>query len=153
MSYIEAHAIRGSQVVLLQTDLTQAIVPLRKPGGYYAVGDYIRPRTPTGSLYVAVSAGFVGHREPRFGSDELRDGSVIWVPRGIGSAELPTIDLVAWSSSGAAGLTVAPEPTAGYRVGALVSGGVAGAEYRIVVDATLSTGEVIQRAWPVVVLA
>ncbi len=151
MTYFEGYLLRSGEVIRLEADLLEALIPLRKPAGYYAAGDYVRPRSANGYLYVATTPGFARHREPRWpSSDELVDGSVVWAPRLIGGTGLPTISSVAWSSTGLTGLTIGNESLEGYRIRATATGGVVGAEYRVDAEATISTGQIVTTSFEVV---
>jgi hypothetical protein len=151
MTFFEGYLLRTGGVVRLEEDLLEALIPLRRPAGYYAVGDYIRPQRSSGYLYVATSAGFAGHREPRWlTADVIVDGSVVWAPRLVGGAGLPTIASVTWTSVGASGLTIAEQSFSGYRIRANVSGGVIGGRYRVEAEATISTGEIVIRTFEVI---
>lgn len=120
------------------------------PRAVYALGQTVWPRVGNSNAkrYRCTAAGRAGSTQPTWASSgAVTDGGVTWTTIGA----VPT--MASASASADSGITVgsATVDATGNVVTVRISGGTAGQTYRVTVAATLSTGEVVEMSFDVVV--
>jgi len=111
----------------------------------YATNDQVRPPRATGFAYKATTNGQTRSRPPVWPlvlGGTIVDGSVIWEAVFIGTANAATI--ASTNVPAVAGITLGAESTSGTRVTIRISDGTLGVTYRISLEVTTSTGEVVE---------
>lgn len=120
------------------------------PRSVYHAGAIVNPTVGNSNAkrYRATTAGRSGNTAPTWpSSSTVTDGGITWTT--VGSR--PTVSSV--SVAAASGITATSQgiDATGNVVTVRVSGGTAGSTYRVTVTATLSTGEVVERSFDVIV--
>lgn len=131
-------------VRLVELDFFPLVANFWRPGEQYTASDVVRPRAPTGFAYTAGGNGQSGLVEPAWPttlSDTVVDGGVTWTAGAAGGNGVTALSAPAVVVDPTGELTLgSPSVIDGMGTSSAVTftltGGVAGKEYRVEVQAT-----------------